>query len=80
MKAALKKFLTGIVIGLVAGLWMGVNIGKKQPIWSNPFKQEQRKFTEQAKEKVGDVIKDTKKALREKLEDEETKNKQAPNK
>lgn len=70
---ALKKLLTGVLIGLFAGLWMGVNIGKKQPIWSNPFKEEQKKITAEAKEKVDNVIKDTKKAIRDKLEDEEAK-------
>jgi uncharacterized membrane protein YraQ (UPF0718 family) len=83
--AALKKLLTGVVIGLVAGLWMGVNIGKQRPILSNPFSKEEKSLKEQAKEKVGEakekmgeVIKDTKKAIREKLEDEETKNNDSP--
>lgn len=32
-----KPFLTGIVIGLLLGMWFGVNLGKNKPIYSNPF-------------------------------------------
>lgn len=33
----LKAWLTGLVIGLLLGLWGGVNIGKEQPLYANPF-------------------------------------------
>lgn len=33
----LKTLLTGTVIGLLLGLWGGVNIGKGQPLYANPF-------------------------------------------
>jgi len=37
------KTINGIVIGLLlglgAGLWMGVNIGRDVPLGSNPFKE-----------------------------------------
>lgn len=32
-----KPFLTGIVVGLLLGMWFGVNLGKNQPLYSNPF-------------------------------------------
>ena len=35
--AKLKSLLTGLVIGLLLGLWGGVNIGKGQPLYANPF-------------------------------------------
>jgi len=63
----LKKYIVGIVIGVVLGLWMGVNIGKNQPIWANPFAE--RSLTDEAKAKVKQAIKDTKKAVRDKLAD-----------
>ena len=69
--AALKKLITGIIIGLIAGLWMGVNIGKKQPIWSYPFAEESKMLSEKAKETADTATKDVKKALRDKLEDTE---------
>lgn len=68
MMSGIKKLITGIVIGLVVGLWMGVNIGKNQPIWANPFAE--KSLGKQAKEKANEVIKDAKKALRDKLDDE----------
>ena len=62
-----KKYLIGAVIGLVIGLWMGVNIGKERPLWANPFTEPS--LTQKAKDTASDVIKDAKKAVREKLED-----------
>jgi hypothetical protein len=35
--AKLKAWLTGLVIGLLLGLWGGINIGKEQPLYANPF-------------------------------------------
>lgn len=60
-----KKYIIGLVIGLVLGLWMGVNIGKEQPIWANPFAE--RNLAQEAKTKAKEVIKDAKKAVRDKL-------------
>ena len=71
--AALKKFITGLVVGALIGLWVGVNIGKKQPIWSYPFTEESKMLTEKAKEKADTATQDVKKALREKLDDSEDK-------
>ncbi len=64
----IRKYLTGIVIGLAVGLWVGVNIGKDQPLYSNPLNTES--LADEAKRKAGDIFEDTKKSLREKLEDE----------
>ena len=33
----IKKLVIGFCAGLVIGLWFGVNLGKGQPIYSNPF-------------------------------------------
>ena len=35
--AKAKVLLVGLVIGLLAGLWGGVNIGKGKPLLSNPL-------------------------------------------
>lgn len=35
--AKLKALMIGTVIGLCMGLWGGVNIGKGQPLYANPF-------------------------------------------
>ena len=33
----LRLVILGIVIGLVLGLWWGINIGRDKPLLSNPF-------------------------------------------
>lgn len=53
MMESIKKYIAGIIIGLLLGLWFGANLGKGQPFWSNPF--DERKFAEQAKEKAVDL-------------------------
>jgi hypothetical protein len=63
----MKKYLTGIVIGLLLGLWMGVNIGKERPLWANPFTEDS--LQQRAKDVASDAWKDTKKAVRDKLSD-----------
>lgn len=35
--SGIKKLLVGFGMGIVIGLWFGVNLGKDQPIYSNPF-------------------------------------------
>jgi hypothetical protein len=71
--AALKNVITGLVIGGLVGVWIGVNIGKGQPIWAYPFAEESKMLTDKAKEKADTATKDVKKALIEKLEEPEEK-------
>jgi hypothetical protein len=33
----LKLLLLGAVIGIAIGLWLGVNIGREEPLLANPF-------------------------------------------
>ena len=33
----IKAVGAGIVVGVLLGLWFGVNLGKDQPLLSNPF-------------------------------------------
>lgn len=35
--AKLKTALSALIIGLLFGLWGGINIGKQQPLYANPF-------------------------------------------
>jgi hypothetical protein len=64
---SIKKYLFGAVVGLLIGLWFGVNIGENRPIWSNPFAE--KNLTAKAKDVAIDVMKDAKKAARDKLKD-----------
>ncbi len=62
----MKKFISGVVIGLLLGLWFGVNIGKNRPFYSNPFEE----VAEIAKEKSKEAVQEGKKALRDKLDED----------
>jgi len=63
----LKTLLLCAIIGLLFGLWFGINIGKDKPVYSNPFKDQT--LQEKAKEKTSEVIEETKKALQKSLGD-----------
>lgn len=41
-------------MGIIVGLWLGVNIGKGNPIFGNPFAKEN--LSKKLKEKVGESI------------------------
>ena len=79
MKKHLDKFAIGAVLGVVIGLWFGVNIGKDKPFWSNPFEEKSmmematdktKEIAGKAKEKTQEMVKEGKAALREKLKEE----------
>ena len=63
----LKILLMGVVVGLLLGLWFGVNIGREKPIYSNPFADEV--IRQKAKETTSEAIEDTKRVLRKSLDD-----------
>lgn len=65
-----KKRLLIIIIILLIGVWFGYNIGQNRPFYSNPFVPTTK---EQLKSKAGEVVKETKKVLRESLEDKPEK-------
>ncbi len=50
-----RKYITGAIIGVALGLWLGVNIGKGQPLYANPFKSTQ----DRVKEKANEIIDNT---------------------
>jgi hypothetical protein len=50
----LKILLLGIILGAVAGLWVGINIGKDKPWYSNPF--EDRSVTDKLKSSIGEGV------------------------
>ncbi len=63
----LKLIILGVVIGLAAGLWAGVNIGKEKSIFSNPF--EEISLQDRIKQKGNEVMKDAKDVIRDSLKD-----------
>ncbi len=55
----------GAFVGLLVGLWMGVNIGAERPLWSNPCVK--KDISQKPKEVASEAWKDAKKAARDKL-------------
>ena len=37
MRRFLRAFAIGLLIGGLTGLWLGINIGRDQPLLSNPL-------------------------------------------
>ena len=57
MKRFLRGLAVGLLIGGLTGLWLGINIGKDQPLFSNPFAespalQKARAYMEEAERKM----------------------------
>ncbi|MEO6974800.1 MAG: hypothetical protein ABI144_02845 [Gallionella sp.] len=68
----LKAILFSLVVGLAAGLWMGVNIGREVPLYSNPFdaqtlNQKLKQATGETLEKGGQVLEKTGQAMKQEL-------------
>ncbi|MCU7938940.1 MAG: hypothetical protein KZQ64_02855 [gamma proteobacterium symbiont of Bathyaustriella thionipta] len=70
----MKDLLLGFLIGGIIGLWVGVNLGKDQPITANPFaeKSSMKEFNKQIDElqesvskKSQELYNDSKKAVDE---------------
>lgn len=59
----LKLILFGVIIGIVIGLWFGVNIGKGKPFYTNPF--EERPLSERLKEGTGEAMEKAGKKMEE---------------
>jgi len=57
----LKITFLGIVIGIGIGLWLGVNIGREMPLFSNPFYKET--LAEKMKRVSGETLEKSGRAL-----------------
>lgn len=69
-----KNFVVALIIGLLLGLWFGVNIGKGHAFYANPFKaatvKEQLKRTgESIMQKSGQALEKGGKALQDKMKE-----------
>lgn len=50
----LKRLMMSLILGLVIGLWFGVNLGKGNPFFSNPFSSHSLK--EKIKKTGGEML------------------------
>lgn len=69
----LKALVTGVVIGLLVGLWFGFNIGKGRALYANPFTDPQvheriEDTGEQAADESEQAQKESGEKLREKTD------------
>jgi hypothetical protein len=62
----LKILLIGVAFGGAFGLWFGYNLGREEPVFSNPFTD--RSLQDKARETTSEVIQDTKRALNKSLD------------
>lgn len=65
--SAIKKLLMGFGAGIVIGLWFGVNLGKDQPLYSNPFHEASIKH--RLVESGGDMLEKSGQALKRSVKD-----------
>lgn len=67
-----KAIFLSLVVGVAAGMWLGVNIGREVPLYSNPFNAETlnqkiKRATGETLEKGGQALEKTGHALQEKF-------------
>lgn len=67
-----KAVLLSLLVGVLLGMWFGVNIGREVPFYSNPFdtaalNQKLKKTTGETLEKGGQALEKTGQSLQDKL-------------
>lgn len=68
---AIKNAILWIILGLLLGLWFGVNIGRDKPVYSNPFDADTLEDrARDAGEAAGELLEETGRAIRDTLKDE----------
>ncbi|HEB58723.1 MAG TPA: hypothetical protein ENJ01_05830 [Gammaproteobacteria bacterium] len=68
---SIKTAILWILIGLLLGLWFGVNLGRDKPIYSNPFDADTLEDrARDAGEAAGELLEETGRAIRDTLKDE----------
>lgn len=68
----LKTILLSLLLGVAIGMWLGVNIGREVPLYSNPFdahtlNQKLKSVTGETLEKGGQALEKSGQALQDKL-------------
>ena len=73
--ARIKVWVLGLVIGLLLGLWGGINIGKQRPLYANPFAETKmptslKNASRDVIRQSGEALEKTGEALKNKAQDE----------
>jgi hypothetical protein len=61
----MKSKLLLIVLLVMLGVWMGINLARDKPLFSNPFAD--KELRERASEKGSQVVEETREAIERKL-------------
>jgi hypothetical protein len=69
---AVKRYVIFLIIGLLFGLWFGVNLGRGRPFYANPFaaatvKAQLKQTGENIMQKSGEALEKSGKALQDNL-------------
>lgn len=70
----IKLAIIWLVVGVLLGMWFGINIGRDRPLYSNPFeavtlKQKFKSAGEGALEKGGEALESAGKAIKKGLKE-----------
>ena len=73
--ARIKVWVLGLVIGLLLGLWGGINIGKQRPLYANPFAETKmpaslKNAGRDVMRQSGEALEKTGESLKQKAQDE----------
>ena len=63
MAGRVKSFIAGIIIGGLIAFMLGINYGRDQPLWSNPFAK--RDLSQTVKEKAESIVEGAREKLHE---------------
>lgn len=58
----MKKFIIGLIVGLIVAFPLGINFGKDKPLLSNPFAAKPD-IADRVKERTGELLQDTKEVI-----------------
>lgn len=63
MAGRVKSFIVGIIVGGAIAFMLGINYGREQPLWSNPFAK--RDLGQTVKEKAESIVEGAREKLHE---------------
>ena len=61
----MKKFLIGLIVGVLIAFHLGINFGRHKPLLSNPYSDD---VMQQVKAQAGEAMETTKEAIHEATE------------
>ena len=64
---SIKNLIIGLVVGGLSGLWFGINIGRDEPLLSNPFAD--RSIQKKVMRSSGEMLEKSGRALRKGLDE-----------